>query len=296
LAFSVYIELMASTPPVVLTIAGFDPSSGAGITADIKTIAAHECYGIACITALTVQSTRGVRRSEAVNPQLITETLQDLVDDILPNAVHIGMLGDANVVQAVADFLAETRLSHIVLDPIVKSSSGADLLDAPGVRLLVDRLIPLSEVITPNLDEAAFLTALPVTDLDQMRAAAASLHSLGAANVVVTGGHLKEKAIDLLSFSTAHGPDSQVFKADRQRSNSTHGTGCAFATAIACHLAHGRALPEAVLLSKAYVSAAIANAQPLGHGVGPLNHLYRMGQQRRASSIVSQPETAHSRN
>jgi hydroxymethylpyrimidine/phosphomethylpyrimidine kinase len=288
---------MASTPPVVLTIAGFDPSSGAGITADIKTIAAHECYGIACVTALTVQSTRGVRRIEAVSPQLITETLQNLVADILPNAVHIGMLGNANVVQAVADFLAETRLPHVVLDPIVKSSSGADLLDAPGVRLLIDRLIPLAEVITPNLDEASFLTGLPVTDLNQMRAAATSLHSLGAANVVVTGGHLdKEKASDLLSFSTAHGPDTQVFKADRQRSNCTHGTGCAFATAIACHLAHGRALPEAVLLSKAYVSAAITNAHPLGHGVGPLNHLYRTGQQRRASAIVSQPETAHSRN
>jgi hydroxymethylpyrimidine kinase/phosphomethylpyrimidine kinase len=138
---------------------------------------------------------------------------------------------------------------------------------------------------------------MAVTNLDQMRGAAARLHSLGAANVVVTGGDLSkgEKAIDLLSFTTARGTEQEVFKADRQRSSSTHGTGCAFATALACHLAQGRGLPEAVLLSKVYVSAAIANAHPLGHGVGPLHHLYRMSQQRRAST-VSEAEHAYPRN
>jgi hydroxymethylpyrimidine/phosphomethylpyrimidine kinase len=182
-----------------------------------------------------------------------------------------------------------------VLDPILKSSSGADLLDAAGTRLLIERLLPLAELVTPNVDEASALTGMAVTNLDEMREAAARLHSLGAANVVVTGGHL-EKAIDLLSFATARGPEQEVFKADRQRSNSTHGTGCAFATALACHLALGRGLPEAVLLSKVYVSAAIANAYPLGHGVGPLHHLYRMSQQRRPSTVVSDAEHAHSRN
>jgi hydroxymethylpyrimidine/phosphomethylpyrimidine kinase len=134
---------------------------------------------------------------------------------------------------------------------------------------------------------------MAVTNLDQMRDAAARLHSLGAANVVVTGGHL-EKAIDLLSFTTARGIEEEVFKAERQRSNSTHGTGCAFSTALACHLALGRGLPEAVLLSKVYVLAAIANAYPLGHGVGPLHHLYRMSQQRRPSTIVSEREALSS--
>jgi len=289
------------TPPIVLTIAGFDPSSGAGITADIKTIAAHECYGVACITALTVQSTRGVRRVEAVDPEIIVETLGELVSDLDISAVHIGMLGNAEVVEAVADFLDRTfpgraRLPHVVLDPILKSSSGADLLDAAGTRLLIEKLIPLAELITPNLDEASVLTGMVVTNLDQMRDAAARLHALGAANVVVTGGHL-EKAIDLLSFSTPRGTEVEVFKADRQRSKSTHGTGCAFATALACHLAHGRGLPEAVLLSKVYVSAAITNAHPLGHGVGPVHHLYRMSQQRRPGTAVSEGEhAAHSRN
>ncbi len=291
---------MAATPPVVLTIAGFDPSSGAGITADIKTIAAHACYGVSCITALTVQSTQGVRRVEGVEPKIIAETLRELVSDVAVDAVHIGMLGNAQVVAVVADFLGQAfpgkaRLPHVVLDPILKSSSGADLLDAAGTRLLIERLLPLAELVTPNLDEASVLTGVAVTNLDQMREAAARLHSLGAANVVVTGGHL-EKATDLLSFATARGTQQEVFKADRQRSNSTHGTGCAFATAVACHLAYGRGLPEAVLLSKAYVSAAIANAHPLGRGVGPLHHLYRMSQQRRPSTIVSEGEHARSRN
>ncbi len=286
---------MAATPPVVLTIAGFDPSSGAGITADIKTIAAHECYGVSCITALTVQSTQGVRRVEGVDARIIAETLHELASDLAVAAVHIGMLGNGQVVEVVADFLGQARLPHVVLDPILKSSSGADLLDAAGTRLLIERLIPLAELVTPNLDEASVLTGIAVTNLDQMGEAAARLHSLGAANVVVTGGHL-EKAIDLLSFTTTRGIEKEVFKADRQRSNSTHGTGCAFATALACHLAHGRGLPEAVLLSKAYVSAAIANAQSLGKGVGPVHHLYRMGQQRRPSAIVSETEHVHSRN
>ncbi len=301
---------MAAIPPVVLTIAGFDPSSGAGITADIKTIAAHECYGVSCITALTVQSTQGVRRVEGVDPKIVAETLQELVSDLAVEAVHIGMLGNERVVGVVAEFLGQNfpgqtflgqalpgkaRLPHVVLDPNLKSSSGADLLDAAGTRLLIERLLPLAEVMTPNLEEAGILTGLTVTNLDQMGEAAARLHSLGAANVVVTGGHL-ERATDLLSFATAHGTETEIFKADRQRSNSTHGTGCAFSTALACHLAHGRGLPEAVLLSKAYVSAAIANAYPLGHGAGPLHHLYRMGQQRRASTVVSEAEHSHSRN
>jgi hydroxymethylpyrimidine/phosphomethylpyrimidine kinase len=286
---------MALTPPVVLTIAGFDPSSGAGISADIKTIAAHECYGVACITALTVQSTMGVRRVEPIAPQLITETLEELVSDLEVAAVHIGMLGNADAVRAVAAFLGQARLPHIVLDPILKSSSGADLVDAVGAKLIIDAMLPLAEVVTPNLDEASALTGFPVGDLAQMRAAAASLHAQGAANVVVTGGHL-EKAMDLLSFATARGVEQEVFKADRQKSGSTHGTGCAFATALACHLAHGRGLPEAVLLAKAYVSAAISNAHPLGRGTGPVHHLYRMNRQQRRAGGVAEPEAAHSRS
>ena len=284
---------MAEKPPVVLTIAGFDPSSGAGVTADIKTIAAHGCYGVACITAMTVQSTTGVRRVEAVDSSLVSETLEELASDIPIAAVHIGMLGSGKVVRAVAEFLASGKagsgkagspgiLPNVVLDPILKSSSGAELLDAAGTRLLIEKLVPLADVITPNVDEAAVLTGLKVTDLDEMRAAAANLHQMGSVAVVITGGHL-EKAIDLLSFTTASGVEEEVFKAERQRSNSTHGTGCAFATAMACHLALGRGLAEAALLAKTYVSSAIAAGHPLGHGTSPVHHLYRMNEQRRAA-------------
>jgi hydroxymethylpyrimidine/phosphomethylpyrimidine kinase len=281
---------MALKPPVVLTIAGFDPSSGAGITADIKTIAAHGCYGVACITALTVQSTGGVRRVEAVDASLVNETLAELASDVEIAAVHIGMLGSGKLVRAIADFLGLQKLPNIVLDPILKSSSGADLLDAAGARLLTEELIPLATVVTPNVDEASALTGLPVTDPEQMRAAARKLHEMGAPAVVITGGHL-EKAIDLLSFTSSRGIQQELFKSARLKSNSTHGTGCAFATAVSCHLALGRGLPEAVLLAKAYVAAAISNAHPLGRGIGPVHHLYRMQEQRRA--ILADPEPVH---
>ena len=275
----------------MLTIAGFDPSSGAGVTADIKTIAAHGCYGVACITAITVQSTAGVRRVEALDPALVTETLEELASDIPIAAVHIGMLGTAKVVKAVVEFLGQrsgrNKLPNVVLDPILKSSSGADLLDAAGTRVLIEKLIPLADVITPNVDEAALLTGLKVTDLDEMRAAAAKLHQMGSAAVVITGGHL-EKATDLLSFRTKAGVEEEVFKAERQRSNSTHGTGCAFATAMSCHLALDRGLAEAALLAKTYVTAAIAAGHPLGRGTGPVHHLYRMHEQRRAAGTGSE--------
>ena len=278
---------MTQPPPVVLSIAGFDPSSGAGVTADIKAIAAHGCYGVACITALTVQSTAGVRRVQPIEPPLVTETLEELAADLEIAAIHIGMLGSAEVVQAVADFLEHRELGNVVLDPVLASSSGTRLLDATGVTVMIERLLPRAAVVTPNVDEASSLTELPVTNVEQMRAAAAKLHTMGAAAVVITGGHL-EKAIDLLSFTSKRGVEQEIFKSDRQRSSSTHGTGCAFATAITCHLAQGRGLPEAVLLAKAYVSAAIVNAHPIGKGIGPVHHLYRMYQQRR--TIIADPE------
>jgi hydroxymethylpyrimidine/phosphomethylpyrimidine kinase len=284
---------MAEKPPVVLTIAGFDPSSGAGVTADVKTIAAHGCYGVACITALTVQSTAGVRRVEAADPSLVTDTLEELASDVDVAGVHIGMLGTGKVAKAVADFLSRSvngraagretpsRFPNVVLDPILMSSSGADLLDASGKKVMIERLLPLCDVVTPNVDEASAITGIKIKELDEMKAAAAKLHEMGASAAVVTGGHL-EKAIDLLSFTTKRGIENEVFKAERQRSSSTHGTGCAFATAVACHLALERGLAEAVLLAKTYVTAAIANGQSVGKGNGPVHHLYRMNQQRRA--------------
>lgn len=281
---------MPQAPPVVLTVAGFDPSSGAGITADIKTVAAHGCYGIACITALTVQSSTGVTRVEPVSPDVVSDTLAELARDVEIAAVKIGMLGSGKVVKAVSEFLAREHPGNIVLDPVLKSSSGAALVDSNGAKMMVERMLPLATVITPNVQEAAALTGLPVGSPEQMKAATTRLHEMGARNVVITGGHL-DKAIDLLSFSNSQGGfEHEIFKAERRRSNSTHGTGCAFSTAMACHLALGRGLPEAVLLAKAYVTAAIVNAHPLGRGVGPVHHLYRMSETpRRAAAFESDP-------
>ena len=223
----------------------------------------------------------------------MTDTLEELAADVDIAAVHIGMLASGKVAKAVADFLSSTpanrsgqpgkaRLPNIVLDPILKSSSGAALLDASGLKLLVERLLPLADVVTPNVDEAEAITGIKVREVEEMKAAAAKFHEMGALAVVITGGHL-EKAIDLLSFTTKRGIEQEIFKAERQRSNSTHGTGCAFATAMACHLALDRGIAEAALLAKTYVAAAISYGHPLGRGTGPVHHLYRMSQQRRAA-------------
>ncbi len=263
---------MQHTPPVVLTIAGFDPSSGAGASADIKTIAAHGCYGVAALTALTVQSTAGVRRTEAANVGLLRETLEELKDDAKIAAVHIGMLASAAVAAGVADFLESARLPFIVLDTVIQSSSGAALLDDAGVTVLADRLLPLASVVTPNAQEAAVLTGSTVDSVDEMKLAARQLQEMGAKAVVITGGHLSPTTDVLLS---ANG-DLQTFKSEKLDSGFTHGTGCAFSTSIACHLAQGRPLAEAVLLAKSYLTAAIANGYPVGKGVNPVNHMYRM--------------------
>ena len=263
---------MPQSPPVVLTIAGFDPSSGAGITADIKTIAAHGCYGISAITASTVQSTAGVWRVEPTDPKLLRESLDALADDMKISAVHVGMLATSGLVAVVADFIAVKNLPCLVLDTILVSSSGATLLEDSGVQTLLEKLVPLATVVTPNAQEAAVLTRTEVESLDQMRQAAARLQELGAKGVLVTGGHL-EAPTDVLRLPNG---DIQTFKAERLAANFTHGTGCALSTAIASNLAHGRPLSEAVLLAKAYVTSAIANGYPIGKGVNPVNHMYRM--------------------
>ena len=275
---------MPQTPPVVLTIAGFDPSSGAGVTADIKTVAAHGCYGVAAITAMTVQSTAGVRQVSPVDPQLLWDSLQELIEDVRVSAVRVGMLGSAEVAAKVAEFLEKSQFQNVVLDPVLKASSGTSLLDTPGIKVLTERLLPLATAITPNVDEAAALTGIEVHGQDEMQQAAERLHAMGARGVVITGGHL-ERAIDLLSLAGSY---VQIFKSDRLDSEHTHGTGCAFSTAIACQLAQGRSLSAAVLLAKAYVTAAIANSYPLGRGAGPVNHMYRMKNHPRSGGSARQ--------
>jgi hydroxymethylpyrimidine/phosphomethylpyrimidine kinase len=266
-------------PPVVLSIAGFDPSSGAGVTADIKNAFAHGCYAVTCVTALTVQSTQGVFGVQSLEPGLVARTLQALADDVEFAAVRIGMLSSRAVATIVAEFLEARKPRNVVLDTVLRSSSGADLLDEAGIEVLRRRLLPLADVITPNIEEAAELTGgQTVTTtaawdelLPQIRAMAARLHSLGARAVVITGGHLAE-ANDFLSYQVEGRMQEKVFPGQHIGSRSTHGTGCAFATALACGLAQGKRLPEAVGAAKDYVSKAIAAAYPAGKGTGPVNH------------------------
>jgi hydroxymethylpyrimidine/phosphomethylpyrimidine kinase len=280
---------MTQVPPVVLTISGFDPSAGAGTLADIKTLAAHGCYGVGCVTALTVQSTAGVKRVEPVAAKLVRETLEELATDLPIAACRIGMLGSGAVVEAVADFLGSGRITHVVLDPVFKSSSGSDLLDAKGIERLPKLLFSRASVITPNIDEAARLTGLAVSDVAGMKAAAKRLHEMGARNVVITGGHL-ERPIDLLSVAGTGGCEQTEFASERLLSTATHGTGCAFSAAVAANLALGKQLSDAVVLAKAYVTNAIARAYPLGRGAGPIHHLFRMEEQPRPAQDAIEPK------
>jgi hydroxymethylpyrimidine/phosphomethylpyrimidine kinase len=251
-------------PPVVLSIAGYDPSSGAGITADVKTAAAHDCYAATCITAYTVQSTQGVLGVQPLDGNTVSRTLKTVADDLEIKAVRLGMLGSGDVATAVADFLEAVRLPNVVLDPVIRSSSGAALLDAAGLDVMKKRLIPLCDVLTPNIHEAAVLVNCePPADLvsweaglPQLRALAGGIHRLGAKAVVITGGHQR---VDVVAGAHIE-------------SHSTHGTGCAYAMAMACRLALGDDLTQSARAAKEYVRRAIQSAYPLGKGIGPINH------------------------
>jgi hydroxymethylpyrimidine/phosphomethylpyrimidine kinase len=259
-----------------LTIAGFDPSSGAGVTADLKVFAAHRIYGLAAITALTVQSTQGVRRVEQVSPEILRQTLSFLAEDVEISGVKIGMLASGPMVEAVCRFLVESRISSskTVLDPVLKSSSGRELLSSEGIGRLKGDLLPLVGWITPNLDELAALTGVSVSAREAIPEATARLAaSYPALNIVVTGGHL-DPPDDFLR--TADGKE-EWFPGRRIETRATHGTGCAFSSALLARLLAGDTPSQAVAAAKAYVAEAIETAKPIGKGRGPLNHLFGLG-------------------
>jgi hydroxymethylpyrimidine/phosphomethylpyrimidine kinase len=257
--------------PIVLSIAGFDPSCGAGTAADLKTFSANNCYGVAAITALTVQSTQGVKDVHVTPSPVLRAQLDTLADDLNIAAVKIGMLGSRANAVAVAEFLDRRNFANVVLDPVVQPSAGGpDLLDAGGVKYLADELMKRAAVLTPNIPEAALLTGIEVKDVSGMEAAARKLVERGARAVVIKGGHM-DKAVDLLF----DGSEAMTLGGDHVRTEHTHGSGCTFASAIAAQLALGRGLREAVMLAKAYVLKAIEAGFPIGKGPGPLDHFYR---------------------
>lgn len=254
---------------VVLSVAGFDPSSGAGVTADLKVFAAHGFHGVLAITALTVQSTKGVRQVEPVRGKIFRNTLECLAEDVSIVGVKIGMLGSAEIVRELVSFLKNAGVprERVVLDPVLVSSSGAALLEAEGIRLLREELLGLVGWVTPNIDELGALTGGRAASREDVPALAAKLAGLAPGlNVVVTGGHL-DPPDDFLR--TASGEEVWI-PGRRVETNSTHGTGCVFSSALLCRVVAGDAPAEAVRGAKAVVTRALETAVPIGKGKGPV--------------------------
>jgi hydroxymethylpyrimidine/phosphomethylpyrimidine kinase len=258
--------------PRVLSIAGSDSGGGAGIQADLKTIAALGCYGMTAITALTAQNTLGVRSIHGVPPQMLRDQIDAVIEDIGVHAVKIGMLHSPEIVLAVADAIDRHALKSVVLDPVMVATSGAVLIDRPAIAVLVRELFRRSTVVTPNLDEAALLVGRPLDDERAMEDAARELIGMGAGAVLLKGGHLAGEVVsDLLTMQDGQ---THWMRAPRINTTNTHGTGCTLSSAVAVYLALGQPLLEAVFSARAYVRAALAAGSDVrtGAGGGPLNH------------------------
>jgi hydroxymethylpyrimidine/phosphomethylpyrimidine kinase len=274
-----------AAPPILLTIAGFDPSCGAGTVADLKTFAAHGCYGIAAITSVTVQNTLGVEAVHNTPSAELREQLEVLAKDCEIAAAKIGMLGNRGNAVVVGEFLEAQKIGHVVHDPVMKSSSGAELLDAGGIKYITTELLKRSSVITPNIAEAETLTGIAIKEIADMEAAARKLVEMGARAVIVKGGHM-ERAFDILF----DGNEMIQLGGDRVKTENTHGTGCTFASAIAAQLACGRSLVEAATLAKAYVTKAIEKGYGVGKGRIPLDHFYRQRIEPPARGVHEVPQ------
>lgn len=276
-AFSIRVDLVALPVPslyhsrmqIALTIAGSDSGGGAGIQADLKTFHRFGVFGTSVITAITAQNTLGVANWMAVSLELITQQIDAVAGDLRPAAIKSGMLADADVVRTVRDGIVRHSLAPYVLDPVMVATSGDPLLAPDAVRAISRELLPLAELVTPNLDEARILTGIDVNDVDEMSEAARILVRQGAQAALVKGGHLSgDEAIDVLAIRD----DLHVFRHPRIDTRHTHGTGCTLSSAITAHLALGHSLLESVQLSLDFVHRAIAAAPGLGSGNGPLNH------------------------
>lgn len=255
--------------PKALTIAGSDPSGGAGIQADLKTFSRLRIYGMAVVAALTAQNTAGIFAVMEVPPDFVAKQLDAVLTDVPPDAVKTGMLSNAAIVEVVAGKLQEHRQANIVIDPVMTSKSGKSLLDPEAIAVFKRLLLPLAFLITPNIDEVLMLTGKSVRTPADMEEAALAIHTLGARNVLIKGGHLEGDATDLLF----DGKEFSTFRAERLPAHDSHGTGCVLSAAITAHLAAGRSLIEAVRLSKELVTEAIQNGLRIGSGRGPCDPL-----------------------
>ena len=258
--------------PIALTIAGSDSGGGAGIQADLKTFSALGVYGASVITAVTAQDTQRVYDFVELAPGFVAAQIDAVMGDIGADAVKTGMLASAPIIEAVAERLRHWGVTNLVVDPVMVAKSGDKLLRDDAVAVLKERLLPLALVVTPNLPEAETLVGRSLVSWDDISEAAREIAGFGAKNVVIKGGHREDPAATDLLFD---GKGFREYSTGRVPTQSTHGTGCTFASAIAATLAKGDSVPNAVAAAKAYVTKALQNAYPIGHGHGPVHHFYR---------------------
>lgn len=252
----------------VLTIAGSDSSGGAGIQADLKTMAAHGVYGMSAITALTAQNTLGVKSIFESTPEFLADQLDCVFTDIFPDAVKIGMVANTDLIRVIAAKLKEYQAKNIVVDPVMVATSGSALMENSASQALKEVLIPLANIITPNLSEAQALSGIAINSAADMVKAAAGIASFYDGYILVKGGHSKDNADDLLYY------DRNLYwiRGKRIDNENTHGTGCTLSSAIACELAAGKDMVTAVEEGKKYINMALSQGLDLGHGRGPLRH------------------------
>lgn len=251
-----------------LTIAGSDSSGGAGIQADIKTFAAFGVYGMSVVTAVTAQNTVGVNGVQAIPSDFVGLQFESILTDIGVDGIKTGMLQNTEIVITVTQKLKDCHASLIVVDPVMVSTSGHILLESQAVDIMKQSLIPLANVVTPNISEAEILSSILIESMDDMKLAAKEIYRLGCQNVLIKGGHKEGKAIDLLY----DGKQFFQFASERIQTKNTHGTGCTFSAAILANLVKGKNLTDSVAISKKYITAAIKSGPDIGKGYGPLSH------------------------
>ncbi|WP_425059509.1 Hydroxymethylpyrimidine/phosphomethylpyrimidine kinase [Sporomusa carbonis] len=256
----------------VLTIAGSDSSGGAGIQADLKTFAAHGVFGMSVITAITAQNTQGVFAVQDVTPEVIAKQIDAIFDDIEVAAVKIGMVSQIDTIKTIAAKLQEYGAKNVVVDPVMVSKSGYHLLNPAAEAALVQELLPLATIVTPNIPEAEVITQGKITTVEEMEAAARSIYALGPKHVLVKGGHLDGDSTDVFF----DGEKYTYLKSRRIDTKNTHGTGCTLSAAIAAGLGRGLPVDQAVHAAKEYITIAIEHGLTIGKGVGPTHHFYTL--------------------
>ena len=256
----------------VLTVAGSDSCGGAGIQADLKTFYAFGVYGMSVITAVTAQNSVKVHGIEGVSPEFIGLQFESVLTDFGIDGVKTGMLYNTEIVMVVANKFRENPIPYIVVDPVMVAKGGSSLLEGNAIKAVKNDLIPLATLVTPNIPEAEILSDSTINSIEDMKEAAIKIQAFGSMAVLVKGGHLTGKALDVLF----DGEKLYTFSSERIETKNTHGTGCTYSAAILSNLVKGRTLTQSVQIAKSYVTEAIKNAFPLGKGYGPLNHFVRV--------------------